>query len=237
MPLPVLETPTYELTVPSTKKKVKFRPFLVKEEKVLMIAQETKDQKTIINAMKDIIKACTFDKLEPDTLTMYDLEFIFLKLRAKSVGETVELQLPCEECDKRHPIEINVDNIKIKYPKKKLASTIKLNDEVGVNLRHAQIKDFDSFRTSDDAAVTDDMMSILRISIDSIFDSNQTYHHSEVTPKELDTFIESLSRKQVDQMVEYLENIPKVQEEISFKCDSCGKENIHVIEGTEAFFG
>lgn len=237
MPLPVLETPTYELTVPSTKKKVKFRPFLVKEEKVLMIAQETKDQKTIINAMKEIIKACTFDNLEPDTLTMYDLEFIFLKLRAKSVGETVELQLPCEECDKRHPIDINVDNIKIKYPKKKLASTIKLNDEVGVNLRHAQIKDFDSFQTSDDAAITDDMMSILRISIDSIFDSNQTYHHSEVTPKELDTFIESLSRKQVDQMVEYLENIPKVREEIGFKCDSCGKENIHVIEGTEAFFG
>jgi len=237
MPLPVLETPTYELTVPSTKKNVKFRPFLVKEEKVLMIAQETKDQKTIINAMKEIIKACTFDKLEPDTLTMYDLEFIFLKLRAKSVGETVELQLPCEECDKRHPIEINVDNIKIKYPKKKIASTIKLNNEVGVNLRHAQIKDFDSFQTSDDAAITDDMMSILRISIDSIFDSNQTYHHSEVTPKELDTFIESLSRKQVDQMVEYLENIPKVREEIDFKCDSCGKENIHIIEGTEAFFG
>ena len=237
MPLPVLETPTYELTVPSTKKKVKFRPFLVKEEKILMIAQETKDQKAIINAMKDIIKACTFDKLDPDTLTMYDLEFIFLKLRAKSVGETVELQLPCKECGERHPIEINVDNIKITYPKKKLASTIKLNDEVGVNLRHAQMKDFDSFRTSDDTAIADDMMSILRISIDSIFDNNQTYHHSEITPKEFDTFIESLNRKQVDQLVEYLENIPKVREEIDFKCGSCGEENNHVIEGTEAFFG
>lgn len=236
MPLPVLETPTYELTVPSTKKKVKFRPFLVKEEKVLMIAQETKDQKTIINAMKDIIKACTFDKLEPNDLTMYDLELIFLKLRAKSVGETVDLNIPCEKCSHKVEYNVNLDQVKVQYPKKKIDSNIKLTDTIGVKLKHLMIKDADKLKDGPSSAA-DNMMNLLRICIDSIYDQNMVYGATDVTPKELDDFIDSLSRKHIDKMVEYIENVPKVSEKIEFKCPSCGEDNSIVLEGTESFFG
>ena len=113
MALPIIETPKYETTVPSTGKKVQYRPYLVKEEKILMIAMESEDQTQIIRAMKDVIKACTFDKVEPDKLCTFDIEYLFLKLRAKSVGEISKVGLKCEKCSKPTDVNINLDDIEI----------------------------------------------------------------------------------------------------------------------------
>lgn len=234
MPLPVLETPTYELTVPSTKKKVKFRPFLVKEEKILMIAQETNDQKAMLGAMKDIIEACTFGELNGNNLAIYDLEFIFLKLRGKSVGENVELSLKCYNCEHPNPVNINVDNIKVKYPKKKVNNNIKLTDDIGITLKHPCVNDLDKLSGAD--STIDEMMSMISMGIDSIYDSNQSHHHSDITPKEMNDFIDSLNRKQLESITEYFESTPKVSESIKFECPECGTKNEKIVEGAQSFF-
>jgi len=234
MPLPVLETPTYELTVPSTKKKVKFRPFLVKEEKILMIAQESQDQKEMLSAMKNIIEACTFGELNGGNLAIYDLEFIFLKLRAKSVGENVELTLKCEKCEHPNVVDINVDDIKVKYPKKKENNNIKLTDDVGIILKHPCVNDLDKLKVGDNTI--DEMMSMISMSIDSVYDSNQSHHHTDITPKELNTFIDSLNRNQLELITNYFDASPKIRETIKFECPECSTKNEKIVEGAQSFF-
>jgi len=123
MALPVLQTPKYSTTIPSSGKVVEFRPFLVKEEKVLLIAQESDDPSSTVNAISDVITACTFEKVDVNKLTSYDLEFLFLQLRSKSVGEIVDLQIKCSSCNKDNPVKINLDKVEVNIPKRK--STIK----------------------------------------------------------------------------------------------------------------
>tara|TARA_R110000851_G_scaffold228402_1_gene381130 strand:- start:163 stop:867 length:705 start_codon:yes stop_codon:yes gene_type:complete len=234
MPLPVLETPTYELTVPSTKQKIKFRPFLVKEEKILMIAQETENQKEMLSAMKNIIEACTFGELNGGNLAIYDLEFIFLKLRAKSVGENVALSLKCEKCEHVNSVDVNIDNLKVKYPKKKQDNNIKLTDTVGIILKHPCVNDLDKLSGTD--STIDEMMAMIAMSIDSVYDSNQSHHHSDITPKELNAFIDSLNRNQLELITGYFESTPKVRETIKFECPECDTKNEKIVEGAQSFF-
>ena len=132
MPLPVLEAPTYNLVVPSTKKKLKYRPFLVKEEKILMIAQESENETQILQAVKEIIKSCTFSKIDVNNIPMYDIEYIFLKIRAKSVGEVVSFQLKCEECGEYNKVEVNLEDVQVQFPENEIDPNIQLNDSIGV---------------------------------------------------------------------------------------------------------
>jgi hypothetical protein len=160
MALPKLDVPKYELTVPSTGETVEYRPFLVKEERVLMMAQESNDNDQIIGALKTIIESCTFGKIKPNLLTTYDAEYIFLQLRAKSVGENVEFMLKCEECE--HPIKISIDLTEVQVKKgKEVSDKIMLNDEVGVTLKPITLGNSKSLMrdTSDITAVlsTDSM--------------------------------------------------------------------------------
>ena len=120
MPLPILETSKYTTVVQSTKETLEFRPFLVKEEKILLLAQESDDSSQIIGALKQVIKVCTFNEIDPNKLTTYDLEYIFLQLRAKSVGETSEVMLKCRECEAKNPIEVNLSDITVKFPEEEL---------------------------------------------------------------------------------------------------------------------
>ena len=135
MALPKLETSKYTAVIPSSKKTIEFRPFLVKEEKILMMAQESKDNLQIIGALKDIIKSCTFNTVDPSELTTYDLEYLFLQLRAKSVGETSEIKIKCDECGEYNEVSVNLSDAEVKNPNDSVDKKIELNDTVGIIMR------------------------------------------------------------------------------------------------------
>jgi len=201
MPLPTLETPKYTLTLPSTKQKIEYRPFLVKEEKVLMIAQQSDDSNTMFRAMIDIVDACTFNKLLVDKLSNVDLEYIFLKLRAKSVGETVELNMICDECKHENPISINIDDIKVKYSRKKVEPTIQLTDDVGVVCTYPTVKSVMRVKK-------DDPTEIISCAIESIFDN--ITNDKIMSPQEMMTEIHVLQNR----LNKLQEHILRTSEEI-----------------------
>ena len=230
MALPILETAKYTLTLPSTKKKIEYRPFLVKEEKILLLAQQSGKTEQMFSAMREIVDACTFQKLDIPNLCIFDLEFIFLKLRAKSVGEIVELEFKCKECEAQNPVSINIDTVSVKYPRKKADSKIQLTDQIGVICTYPKVKSMHLMQSGDPF----DMIST---ALESIYDSEQVYSVSDESPEEIQRFIESLSHKQIEKITEYLLTAPSVSHKVKFDCNSCSKKNEVVVEGTESFFG
>jgi hypothetical protein len=232
MALPKLDVPKYPFEVPSLNKTVDFRPFLVKEEKVLMIAQETEDESKILPIIKDIVKACSFEKLDPNECTASDLEYIFLKLRAKSVGETVNVRIKCEKCDEYANVKINLEDITISEVNK-VSNTIEINDSVGVILKQLSLKDTEKI---DDKNPEKAFNQTIIYSIESIYDADSVYPASESTEKELIEFVDSLSHSHLEKIQEYIQNIPKLQYIAKFKCKECGHDNEILLEGIDSFF-
>ena len=232
MPLPVLEAPTYNLVVPSTKKKLKYRPFLVKEEKILMIAQESQSENQVISAVKNIISSCTFEKIDVNNIPMYDIEYIFLKIRSKSVGEVVDFQLKCSkaECGHSNKIELNLGDVEVQYPKKKIDSNIKLNGTIGISLKPINLADVSKSKGKD--AITE----MLTASIDTIYDSDNVYKASDSTKKEMETFVDSLSHKHLEKIQEFVVNQPTLKHNIEYTCEKCGHENSYELSGLQSFF-
>ena len=230
MPLPVLETPTYNLVVPSTKKKLKYRPFLVKEEKILMIAQESQNESQVIKAVKDIISACTFEKIDTNKIPMYDIEYIFLKIRSKSVGEVVSFKLKCSKCDEPNDVELNLEDVEVQFPKKNIEENIKLNDTVGITLKPINLADVSKSKGKD--AITE----MLIASIDTIYDSDNVYKASDSTKKEMETFVDSLSHKHLEKIQEFIVNQPTLKHTIEYTCKKCGHKNSYELSGLQSFF-
>lgn len=230
MPLPVLNTPTYTIKLPSTGKDIEYRPFLVKEEKILMIAQESKDQKQVMKAMRDIISSCTFGKVNADDCTVYDIEYLFLQLRSKSVGEIANVKIRCSKCGEYTPVEINLDEVGVIYPKEKIDPNIKLTDTVGIKLRPMQFRDAMKIQSDKDISGT------IATVIESIYDSDNVYDIQSISKKELDAFIDSMNRKQLESIQKFIENQPRVQHIIEFDCEKCGHKNRHVLTGLASFF-
>lgn len=237
MALPIIETPKYETTIPSTGKKVQYRPYLVREEKILMIAMEADDQTQIVRAMKEVIKACTFDKVDPDKLCTFDLEYLFLKLRAKSVGEVSKVGLKCEKCDQPTNVTINLDEITIDMQKKP-ESKIMLTDKIGVNLSWPKISTVETIETKDNAPKMESAMQVIVSCIESIFDEKKIYPANEQSAEELVTFVESLNQSQFGKIQQFIEDMPKLQKEITFKCcqKECAHENKVMLSGIQSFF-
>mgnify|MGYP000423775387 CR=1 FL=1 len=231
MPLPKIETPTYELTVPSTEELIEYRPFLVKEEKILLIAQESGEAKDIIRALKQIVSSCTFNKVSPDDLAPYDLEYIFLQLRSKSIGETSEFSVKCEACGEFNKVEVDLSTIEVTFPLNKDENVIQLTDQIGVVLQPIHL---DKIEDIDNTA--SDFTKIIALSIDSIFDSENVYKSTDVSEKELIEFVESLSRSQVSKIEYFLENQPYLSKQVDFVCKSCGTKNTITLKGLDAFF-
>lgn len=235
MALPVLATPTYELTVPSTKQKVKFRPFLVKEEKALLIAQQSEDDKTMLNTLKDIISTCTFEKLNADSLALFDIEYIFTQLRAKSVGEVSELVFNCLECnDPKAKMNVNIDLTKLEVTKNENhTSKIKLFDDVGIQMKYPSFKSLHKLKNLND---TDAIFEVVFDCIDYIYDAENVYPAAEQSREDLEKFIDNLTQDQFKKIKDFFETMPKLKHEIDFKCPVCGYAHHHVIEGLENFF-
>ena len=232
MALPVLQAPKYETTIPSSGKVITFRPFLVKEEKILMMAQETNDTDQVVSAMKEIIKSCTFNKVEPNELTLFDAEFLFIQLRAKSVGETVKFMLKCEECGTPNEVELSLEDVKVQFPEKEVDSKIELTDDIGITLKPIGLKNAVNFATD-----TDDVTKILCSVIDTIYDDSNIYNSDNTTTKELIDFIDSLSHDHIAKIQEYIENLPTLKHDVAFQCMSCKAKNEVTLRGLQDFFG
>ena len=235
MPLPTLESPKYILTVPSTSQSIEYRPFLVKEEKILLLAQESDNSAEMMSAIKDITRACTFNVLKPELLTPFDLEYIFLKLRAKSVGEFSNIKCKCDQCEVYTEVSVNLDEIEITWPEKEISNKIMLTDKIGVILRRMRVDDISAVISGSEVNM-DTITDMLIASIESIFDDVGVYQSDQSSREELLTFVNSLTRAQLGKLEEYISNSPKLQHSVQFKCDSCKKENNITLTGTQAFF-
>ena len=228
MGLPKLNVPVYEAILPSTETVIKFRPFLVKEEKLLLTAMEDGSQASIMLALKNIIKNCVQGEIDVEKLPLFDIEFLFLRFRAKSIGEISKIGLKCRECEVVNEIELNMEEIKI-YKTEGHNRKIMIDDNIGVMMSYPVI--------STDGVGEQDGIAITKSCIDMIFTGEETHERSSFTEKELDEFIDSMESKQFKKISEFFETMPKLQHTVNFKCVSCPKENTLVLEGLESFFG
>jgi len=230
MSLPKLNTPVYEAILPSTDKVIKFRPFLVKEEKVLLTAMEDGSQTALMNAIKTILKNCVQGNLDVERLPLFDIEYLFLKLRSKSIGEISEIGLKCTdiECGGINQISINMDEIEITKPEGHNRK-IMISDEVGVMMSYPVMK------TS--GITEEDGMAIVKDCIEMIFTEEETHERDSFTSKELDEFIESMDTKQFGKIKEFFDSMPKLQHTINYKCEKCGEDKEVTLQGLDSFFG
>ena len=230
MSLPKLNTPTYELTQPSTGKKIKYRPFLVKEHKVLLTMAEADDGE-ISRIVNELVDACTFNKLEASQLPYFDIEYIFLQLRAKSIGESVDVVVNCE-CGNKIDASFNIDNVKVEKTDKH-SSKIMLNDTYGLEMKYPKFDDVVSIYGSNDAA---GVMSLITESVKGVFD-NKNYWDAKDQPKEeLEEFMNSLTKEQFDKVENFFVTAPKVVQVIETDCPKCGRHNVSRLEGLSNFF-
>lgn len=235
MPLPIVESTKYETKLPSTGKKIQYRPYLVKEEKILMIALESGDQKQIMQAVKDTIAACTFNKLNPNDLPIFDLEYVFLRLRAKSVGEISKLNLKCEKCTKNNTVEINLEEIQVNTENLP-SSKIKLNDKIGVVMTWPKVDLIADISEENNKNKSKLAFDIITGCIESIYDSTKVYPASEQTKEELDQFVESLNQDQFLKIQNFVQSMPKLQHDINFDCVHCKESNSILVKGLQNFF-
>lgn len=239
MALPIIESPKYSAKIPSTGKTVQYRPYLVKEEKILMIAMESENQNQILQAIKDIVRSCTFDKVDPDKLCTFDLEYLFLKLRAKSVGEISKVGLKCEKCDKPTTVEINLDEIEVKTDNLP-SNKIKLTDTIGVTLSWPRVKLINQIEgAANNSNRVDGVMDIVLSCIESIYDDTKIYPADEQTREELVKFLDSLNQTQFAKIQEFIEKMPRLEHTVKFGCANkdCKHNNSLTISGMASFFG
>ena len=229
MPLPKLETPTYTLQIPSTKETIEFRPFLVKEEKILMIAQESQDINQINSTIEKIVNQCTFGKINAGDLTTYDIEYIFIQLRAKSVGENVEIKVKCKECGKENEVSIDLTKIDVSFPETQISDKIELTGSVGIVMKPFSFKDAKKLDNND-------LNAVIAASIKSIYDQDSIYDPKDVSKKEMDEFIDSLSHKNLESIKDYINNQPTLKHTIKFKCAHCGEDNSIELSNINDFF-
>ena len=235
MSLPIIASPKYTLEIPSTGTIVEYRPFLVKEEKVLLIAQESQDQAQIMTAIKDVIYACTYGKIDPDTLASFDLEYVFIKLRAKSVGEISSVGIVCNECETANTVDVDLDKITVSSALP--PSKIQLTDTIGVSMKPMNMKDLSRIASKKNATGADQMIDSVIACIDHIYDESKIYLKDNSTRAELESFIGSLNRSQMQKIENFIMNLPKVEHTVEFKCSNCKCDNTHTISGVQSFFG
>lgn len=231
MTLPILQTPTYELDLPSTNQKVKYRPFLVKEHKVLLTLDKV-DDKEVSRVIKELVDVCTFNQLKIDKLPHFDIEYIFMQLRAKSIGESVAVSITCVNCDNKYEYSFNIENLKVEK-KDNISNKIMLTDNVGIEMSYPKFSDVVTlYNSKDDDAV----FELVKSCIISIFDSENYFDVTLYSKEEIDGFINSLTKAQFKKIEEFLTNTPKVVQEIESDCPSCNHKNTSRIEGLQNFF-
>jgi hypothetical protein len=236
MALPKLTTPTYELEIPSTDEKIKYRPFLVKEEKILMMALESKSSADITQAVKDIVMECTFNKVKIDAMPMFDVEYIFLSIRSKSVGEVSKLRLLCPDDEKTYAdVELNLNEVKVQVGDNH-TNKIDLGNDMGMIMKYPTI---DSFSESGIKDINpSNMLDVISTCILQIFEKKgeKVYDTKDQTKQELTEFIESLNTKQFKDVQNFFETMPKLKHDITIKNPKTKVESKITLAGLNDFF-
>ena len=239
MPLPKINTPTYDLTLPSTGKKIKYRPFLVREEKILIMAMESEDMTEITNAIIQILSDCILSKdFKVESLATFDIEYLFLNVRAKSVGETVDVNITCPD-DNETQVEMSIDIDSIKVQKTRgHKNIIKLDDELSMKLRYPSLEQFveNNFEVTEGTSEVGQSLSMITSCVEMIYNQEESWEASDYSKKELDEFIEQLNTKQFKQIEKFFTTMPKLSHKITVKNPNTGVESEVVLEGLASFF-
>jgi uncharacterized protein (UPF0179 family) len=243
MPLPKIDVPTHEFKMISDNKSVRFRPFLVKEQKLLLMASESQDTKETIAAVKQIVNNCVIDDIDVNTIPTFDLEYLFLNLRARSVGEVVNLNYKCNNtivndknetvtCNSIEKFDINLLEIKpilnSEHNKK-----IELNSKLGIVMKYPT---FETLANLENKSETDNLIQLLTECIDYIYDDTNIYKSKDSTKEELIEFIENLQQKDMEKIQLFFDTVPKLKHDINFKCKKCNYEEVVPVEGIQNFF-
>ena len=238
MALPMQGTATFNLTIPSTGKNVRYRPFLVKDEKALLIAQQSEDPKVMADTLANVIKSCVLDPVDVDNLATFDIEYIFLQIRGKSVGETVDLYFPCDtdhgEQNEKAKVKIilNVSDLEVqKSPDH--TNKIPLFEDVGVVMKYPTLQSAGEMENLEDI---DNIFGVIAKSIDFIYDGEDLHYAKEQSQEELLQFLNNLTTEQFMKIQKFFDTMPKISQKVEYKCPLCGREHHKVIEGLSNFF-
>ena len=238
MALPKLNVPVYEAVLPSTEKVIKYRPFLVKEEKLLLTAQESGEE-AVLPAVKQIIKNCVQGEIDVDNLPIFDIEYVFLRLRAKSVGEEITLGLKpwgCpqndgELCKFTTEVSVNLEEIKC-VKDKKHTSKIMLDDKIGIMMKYPDISQLNTKGSENEMG-----FEVIKKCINMIFTEEETHERDSFTDKELDDFIDSLNTKQMEKIKNFFDTMPVLKHTVKYTCKTCDEEKETTLQGLQSFFG
>ena len=238
MPLPKIATPTYELELPSTGKTIQYRPFLVKEEKLLVIALESEDTKQITNAIKAVLRSCILTKgIKVDYLPTFDIEFLFLNIRGKSVGEELEINITCTDDEETQvPISINLDDIKVQK-KDGHTNQIKLDDSIMMEMKYPSLNEFikNNFDPKDTNRM-DQSFDLIASCIDKIYTEEEVWATDDCTKKEMNEFLESMNSSQFKEIETFFETMPKLTHTIKVTNPKTKVKSDVLLEGLASFF-
>lgn len=232
MALPKQTAPKYTCILPSDGREIEYRPFLVKEQKVLLLAQEQEDDAAMFRAVQDLITNVCED-VKSETLPVIDMEWLFLKIRSKSVGETANIKLSCTDpkCDGTGEAVVNLDDVEVVGDQPE--SKIMLTDEIGIELRYPRVSDVNQVQGKDQATQT---LEMLKNSIVTIFDEENVYPTADASTNELNEFVEGLTMQQLEKITSYFDSIPSLQLDVESKCTTCGRELKTTAKGINSFF-
>ena len=241
MPLPTIETPTYELKLPSSSKKIKYRPFLVKEEKILILALESKSQNEITNAVTDVLKKCILTRgIKVDDLPTFDIEYLFLNIRAKSIGEDIKLNVTCpDDGETKVPVTIYVDEIKVIKPKDHKIDIV-LDDKMSLRMKYPSLNQFieSNFDTEDEAeTIVDKTFRVVADCMDTIFDGEDAWEAKDYSSQERLDFVQQLNSQQYKKVENFFSTMPKLSHTIEVVNPNTKEKGSVVLEGLADFFG
>lgn len=236
MALPKLnDKPKYEVVIPSTQKTVRFRPYLVKEEKVLMMAMESKNQKQMLEAVVDTITACIDEPVQKNSLTIFDVEYLFTQIRSKSVGETATVGLKCEKCEHTNEVQVKLDNIKVDMVKTN--DTIDLADNIKLKMQYPKYQNIINTESlQDESSTTQQTFDMIIQCIESVQTEEENIKISDEPREDVMAFIESLNTQQFNKIREFVEKMPKLKHNLKYACEKCGHNHDIVLEGMNDFF-
>ncbi len=232
MSLPTINTPTYELELPSSKETIKYRPFLVKEEKLLLMAMEEDDEKQMIGAIRQIVNNCTFEQLEVPKMPMFDLEYVFLRIRSKSVGEVASLRLLCDDDGKTYAdVDIPLEEVEVQFQEKH-TNIIDVTEDIKVEMSYPTFEMVNNITEGS----TKEVFDLIGKCVSKVIEGETVYERTDWTKKELNAFLDSLSSQQFQDIQEFFETMPKLSYEVEYENPETKKKNKRTLEGMQSFF-
>ena len=233
MALPKLDTPTYKLTIPSTREEIEYRPFLVKEQKLLMMAQESEDERQVIDTVGKLVSSCTFEKIDSDNSPLFDIEYVFLKIRGKSVGEKIKLNLTCPDDEKTQvETEIDLEDVSVQMAADH-TNEIQITDTVKMFLKYPILKNMKSVASDD--SQTKQVFEVLSQCIHEIHFGEQVFNRVDISKKDINEFIDQLTSGQFDKILDFFNTMPKLRHVIPVTNPKTKVESEVVVEGLASF--